>query len=443
MLSLLNRPASAAEPAIYQAGALLDAFGLTLTLPEALAQDAAGHAFEPFQLSPERDLAEQFALLIRPEPLAGAEALIAANRQRIDAQAEQQIERALASVRQAPRSFIQDLRDTIRDRYEQLAAQLAQADDAYRRLQERLHAWQGRQREPGQGLGATLWQWVFGGEDRLSLPDAIALWNQREVLATQRASLIAAIGIFTHQIERLRTLLAQLDERLAETRIARAALQRAYEQARQAATAYDPWTLRVTPAAAVEALLDRADPAELLAELLGRMAAADGAALADVARALADAAATQALAPLTIANLIALEAQNGDPEAPDPLVPIGQALLDIAQQPTWQLARGARPRSETLQITPDGSPLYSLEGLGGAAYGGETLCLGFVQVQLGVAKDDLALLRDDDEAFRAALRQRNLFVLEELAQGWVPEDEAEPKTNGHGPLPGPEVEVRP
>ena len=54
-------------------------------------------------------------------------------------------------------------------------------------------------------------------------------------------------------------------------------------------------------------------------------------------------------------------------------------------------------------------------------------------MQLGVAKADLAALRDDDDGFRATLRQRNLFVLEELALAWAPEVSGM-AGNGHTPL---------
>jgi hypothetical protein len=57
-----------------------------------------------------------------------------------------------------------------------------------------------------------------------------------------------------------------------------------------------------------------------------------------------------------------------------------------------------------------------MDGLHSAAYGGNLDRLGFVQVQLGVALDDLTLLRDTDESFQAALQQRNLYVLDDLAQ---------------------------
>ncbi len=94
-------------------------------------------------------------------------------------------------------------------------------------------------------------------------------------------------------------------------------------------------------------------------------------------------------------------------------------------------------------MTPDGAPIYSMDGLSSAAYGDTPDRLGFVQVQLGVAKDDLLLLRESEEAFQAALRQRNLYVLDDLALAWecshaaiqspaepLAEPGAPPSTNG-------------
>lgn len=434
MLALLNHPAATVEAPVYQADELLDAFGLTNTLPDALLQDAAGRVFEPFQLSTEHDLAEQLALLLRSEPVGGAEMLVTENAQRLEAQADAQLRRTLATLHETPRPFLQGLLERARDRRAPLAEQLAQHAEQSQRVQERLHAWQGRQRDPEQGFGGALLHWLLGGGDRLSLPDAIGLWNQREHLAARRAALQAATHSFARLIETLSLLLAQIEAHLGEARDARAAALRIDEQVRQPAQDYRPWTLHLTPGTVADALLAQADPALLGADLLARLASKEGFSLIEQVRALADEAAEQALARLTIADLAVLEANAYEADAADPLLPIGQALLDMAQQPGWQLARSARPRTETLQITPDGRPIYQLEGLGSAAYGGDTLCLGFVQVQLGVAKADLALLRDDDERFRAALRQRNLFVLEELALAWAPAAASDVAGNGHAPL---------
>lgn len=158
----------------------------------------------------------------------------------------------------------------------------------------------------------------------------------------------------------------------------------------------------------------------LVAELLRRLGSSGGpAALAEQVLALARTEAERGLQGRSVVDLVALEAGAVDgADDADPLLLVGQALLDALERSTWQLSRRARPRRETIQVTPDGAPAYSLEGLGSAAYGGGLDRLGFVQVQLGVAIDDLLLLHDGTEAFQAALRQRNLYVLDDLARAW-------------------------
>ena len=209
-----------------------------------------------------------------------------------------------------------------------------------------------------------------------------------------------------------------LDDLLAEARRLRGLAEQQADRQRQAAV-YAPWTWQIEPRIAAAALIARAELTPLVADLLGRQAedAADG--LEGHLRAIVDAEAARLLDGLSIADFADLEAGAAEAAADDdPLILIGRALLDRAQQPTWQVTRGARPRVETLQVTPDGTPVYSLDGLASASYGDGHDRLGFVQVQLGVAKDELTLLRDGDAAFQEALQQRNLFAIEELAQAW-------------------------
>lgn len=90
MLPLMTRSAPEPDRAAFQAGEVLNGLGITGALPELLLQDASGRSFEPIQLSPDHDLAEQFGLLIRAEPVGGAEQLILENRQRLAQAAELQ-----------------------------------------------------------------------------------------------------------------------------------------------------------------------------------------------------------------------------------------------------------------------------------------------------------------------------------------------------------------
>ncbi|MBK9709814.1 MAG: hypothetical protein IPO81_00545 [Kouleothrix sp.] len=417
MLTLMS-PAGPARPDdVIQAEEHLNAIGITTTLAETLIQDATGRSFEPIQLSLDGDLMEQLTLLIRPEPLGGAEQQILENRQRIEAQVDQGLRRAAASAGQTPRTFLHSLRAAARARHTRLGHEFAEQDAAYARAQARLHKWQERAGRPAGGIGSTLWRWVVGGDDQLALPEAAALWNQREYIALRRAALLGALAIVAHAADTLGEMLGHLDERLAEARQARAALAADLARLGSSPAIYAPWTLPLQPQAVVDALLQQSDLDGLVAELLLRLAG-PGAALAEQVRGLARQAAEQTITPLDLIDLVELEAAAAGLAAEDPIVPVGQALLDQVQRPTWQIARGARPRVETIQITSDGKPVYSLEGLGSAAYGAGELCIGFLQLQLGVAKEDLALLRDGDEAFQAALRLRNLYVLEDLALAW-------------------------
>ena len=435
MLPLMTRSAPEPDRAAFQAGEVLNGLGITGALPELLLQDASGRSFEPIQLSPDHDLAEQFGLLIRAEPVGGAEQLIFENRQRLAQAAELQLSRVLASVSQAPRSCLSELARAARGRLDRLTERFEQIDLPFRQSQERLQRWQARQSDDDQGAGGTLWRWLFGGGEQISLPEAVALWNKREYQALQRSALLAAIAIASSVVEQLSTMLAQVDARLTEADAALAALRAEQARLEQAAPGVSPWTIGLHTPAIASALAEQSESATLLAELLGRFAKASETPLAEHARALAAAAAEQQLARLSIAEVIELEARAGEGADDDPLVPLGQSLLAQVQEPTWQLARGARPRAETLQVTPDGAPLYSLEGLGSAAYGGDQLCLAFIQVQLSVAQEELALLNADEQAFQTALSQRNLYVVPELAEAWEQRQLASPAAhaNGHAP----------
>jgi hypothetical protein len=417
MLAFTKRSVEHDDLSVQRAAELLDALGMTTALPEMLTQDALGRQFEPEQINVQGDLVGQFTLLLRPDPLGGAEPQIYENGRRIEALADQQFHRALANMAESPRSLLHELLTEARTRKEYLEAAYTQATDRYARLQARLHKWQQRTEQRTSGTG-TIWRWLLGGGDQLSVVDAAMLWNERELLALQRSALQAAIAIAARLVELIAQLLAQLDTRLGQARQARAQLAHEHAQRAQAPALYAPWTYRVLPQAVVGALTTRVDLDGLLADVLQQLATPSDLDLSALVRARARQAADQALAALEIADLIALDAGMDGPPDCDPLVPIGQKLLERTQRAAWQLARGARPRVETLQVTADGAPLFSLDGLQSAASGGDSWRMGFVAVQLAVAREDLALWRDADELFQATLRQRNVYVIDDLAIAW-------------------------
>jgi hypothetical protein len=422
--------------------AILDGIGLTSTLPERLARDAAGQPYEPVQIDPHKELVAQLAYLLRREPFGGAEAQIHENGRQFRERALVQINRALAGAPMPTRPLLHELVREARTRKEQLDVRLHEVEAAYTLMQERLHRWQDQIGRRSGSLGGDLWRWLIGGQERLSLPEAAVLWNQREYQALERTACGAAVELAAWLVDIVSDLLIRLDDLLAMARALLAAAALQHERLRVAPPAFAPWTLRIEPRIVGEVLLARAVLDGLTAELLRTQTeASDTAALGDHIKVLARQAAARQLAGLGIVDLIELESsahsgtstEGGLALAEDALILIGQDMLEKLQRPTWRLARGARPRVETLQVTSDGAPVYSLDGLASAAYGESRDRIGFVQVQVGVAKDDLALFRDGDETFEAILQQRNLFVLDEMALAWERTHASEATERAAGP----------
>jgi hypothetical protein len=411
----------ASEAAI--AGEVLDAIGLTDDLPEMLGRDEVGRSFEPVQIDPRGDLMQQLALLLRREPVGGAETQIRENGCQIQQRAIDQYNRALAGARCSPWSLIQSLLAESRAGKSRLESRAQQVEQAYIRTQERLHRWQDHMGQRAGSLGGDLLRWLFGSGRQLSLPQAVALWNEREYQAFDRAALAEALRLYSWFIDMLTDRLTRLRDLLEEARQLHTTIAQQYRQMLHT-TAFAPWTVAIAVPIVADVLIEQADPERMLAEVLRKEADAPGGAgrLAESVEATARHEAERLLTPLGITDLIELEARAAIPTADvDPVLLVGQELLATLERPTWQITRGARPRIEALQVVPGDVPVYSMDDMTTASYGADLDRLGFVQVQLGVAKDELLILREGAESFQAALQQRNLYVLEELAQAWEAE----------------------
>lgn len=422
MLTSLMRAQTVTEPAVSTARELLEALDLTPSLPDLLAKDKSGRPFEPVQLvatEEMRSLPEQFALLMRPEPVGGAEALVEANRARVAEAATSRLYQRLAARPQGTptQSLLRDLQAETRAVKDEVQAQRDAVEADFTELQERLHKWQARMDGQSGGLVQGMFGWLFGGEGRLSLPQAVALWNKREHLALACATHQAATAILTQFLDAVSYLLEHQESLLVEGRTLRAETQAKLDSLARRPTSYSPWTWRVQAGAVVEALANQSHVDILMARLLDRLWSTGEASLADAVQALAQEEAERRLNSLDLPGMIEAEASRAPAAGADPLVLVGQDLLaKLATQPTWQLTPGARPRVETLQVTPNGKPVYSHDDVGTATYGDQNDRLAFVQVQLEVAVDELKVMNEGDEVFQETLQQRNLYVLEELAE---------------------------
>jgi hypothetical protein len=429
MLDKLNTPARAAPSA---AEAFCDANGLTEHLPEALATQADGQRFEPVQIRLDQDptlLPDSLALLHRTRPVGGYARLIRDNQQRLLSNVLQQLDERIAEYDRTGESavFLRDLHHQVQQRQEQLQRRAEDLDAEYEHTRATVKDWQEHQAERG-GVLRKMLAWGFGSDTRLSLPEVMAAWNKREHLALDRASVAAAIEICSRLSERISSILAV---RTAVALIARRCAEQAAQQFHLLAEVDDeqlPWTWRSDPATLAGHLAPRANLDALAAQILTRLSPeVEHAALRTQAAELAQAESERLLDGLTMVQLIEAEAGtiSADEEL-DPVVLVGRSLLEqLDTQAGWRLARHARPRQETVQITADGSPLFRLDGLRSAAYGDDVDRFGFVQVELEVAIEDLALIRDSSERFAQAQAERNFYVLDALAESWDERQEAE------------------
>jgi hypothetical protein len=251
------------------------------------------------------------------------------------------------------------------------------------------------------------------------LPQAVGLWNTREQTALTRTAhhaAVRAVGLVLEDVTRLLETLERTRIRVAH--IHQAAVQQVPKVQAAAEALAVPWTWRVASATVAEVLARPDVPDHLLAAVLQAASADEATTLPEHLHTLARQEARQRVQDMDILRLIELEASSNPLEGIDPVVAVGQALIErMAQSSPWQLVPQARPRLETLQVTPGGAPVYSLEGLHTAAYGERQDRLAFVQVQMDVALRELRVMEEQEEACHALQQRRNGYVLEELAGG--------------------------
>jgi len=400
----------------------LKAQGLDRDLPRRLLEKPDGRPYREIQLAQ-----PQLQYLQRSEPVGGWEALIHENERRYLDRALQALEERI--VEGAPampvQTFLESVIKASQDEERVIKHRLQALQNEYAQVNGQLESWQKAQARERDWL-AGLWsliQALLGG--RISLGEAVGLWNRRESLAKERDAHRAAAQVLARFIETAEGFARSLEAVLTE---ARRAGEQARQEARRVAQALEdarPWGYQVDHARIAQALSDAGQGVGLLRELVAAAREGGSQGLLKRAKELARQEAQRRLADLDIVRLIELEGRYTDVEGLpadglDPVILVGEALLDRVRRrhPTWQLVPSARPRVETLQLVPDGQGVYDHPELTTAAYGERTDRLGFLQVQMEVALEELRLAREGTEAFREALARREYFVLEEVAEAW-------------------------
>ncbi|GEM_PF-2553477 len=373
---------------------------------------------------------QQLEYLLREEPIGGWEALLAENKTFVLENAVKNLGKRLAepggdvSVRQ----FLAQLLDVAQKLKRDFDDQQRQANERYAQVYARLRKWQqdyGRDKSIVNRI-LTLGGALVGGQ--VSVVEAGQLFNKRETYAKWRDAFAAASEIIGKWMEIVDGYARNLDSLVIASR-----QQSAQTQLRRAQLLADlnkahPYTYSVDYERLANVLAGEQADAAVLAELLATLRQEGSEKLGEHALALARREAERVLALGNVVQLIEWEGQTMDgANESDPVILVSETLLDQVtwQQPTWQLTRQARPRRETVQITPDGEMLFEHPNLTTARYGERTDRLAFLDAQMDVALDELKLARETEESFHTARQLREYFVLESVAAA-IPLLEQEP-----------------
>lgn len=412
-----------------EAQEFLDALELTRDLPHRLIQDEAGRPFEPVHIGltqEGRTLPEQITLLLG-DPVGGAEMLIQANEDRLLERAQRRLYHHLAaSPGGIPRrDFLLALEDEVRARRQALERALERVNSAYDEADKIVKQWQKQKlnQHSGGGWMQTVLNFFvlnfFGG--KVTLPQAVTAWNQREKLHLQQQTHTAAIRVLARFLDGVSYLVEHLEALAGQVQRLQYEVEGRIDALGTPPTWYRPWAYEASVPNIVEARLQQIDTGALVARVLDLVRQGEGDAdLAQAVRAVAQEEAAR-LKSLGLVQLIELEAQAQATmlDNADPLVVVGQGLLEeLNSHPSCQLfpTAGTTPE-EALQVTSDGQPIYRLAGLNTASYGVPDR-LGFVYVRRGIALSELRAYYEGHEPFQAVQSQHNIHVLEDLAEEW-------------------------
>lgn len=405
----------------------LEAQGISRRLPSELVLKPNGQPFAEPQLGMTQTtgIVAQLEWLMRPEPIGGAEPHVWENKQRLREHVLEALNQRLAepphSAGQSHKQFLNEILDALDTRKFEFDAQALEAQSEYARTQERLAKWQEQYRRDKNLLTQvfTLGNLLFAGQ--VSDSEAVRVWNRRETFHKAMNALRGA-GDLTNELREDVALYARNYDALVIA--ARQQFTEALAQERRLTQELDArlWTLTPDSAQIASVLAgSSADPA-LLAEVFAAIREGGSEQMGARVMEIAQREAERLAQGLSIAECIKMEAEQYEPAEleVDPLLLVGISLVEqvTAQFPTWSLIPQARPRSQTLQLTPHGAPLFEHPDLSTARYGERQDRLGFLDAQMDVALNELRVMQEGAESFHATRQQREFFILEPLVEAF-------------------------
>ena len=421
----------------------LESEALTTNLPKTLLTKPNGQLFQEIQIGAPSagqnlpNMVQQMEMLQRAEPVGGWELVVNENQELIFERTLQKLEKRLAEPgrSESVKALLAEIEDAGEKLKRELDEQRRQIEARYDQVQAPLRRWQdeyGREQDLINRV-LTLAQALLGGQ--LSVSEVVKLWNKRESLAKARDAFRAASELVARFSAAVEEYARNLDAVILGARQGAQDLEKQIQELVGDLNKTRLWSFQTDYARVADALTSGEDVV-LLAEALAALREQGSDKLLEVIAKVSRREAERELAYLDIVRLIEKEAaefRGGTGlDDLDPVILVGENLLDQVrhQNPTWQLARHAHPRTIVLEITPNGENVYDHPGLQTARYGDRVDRLGFLEAQMDVALDEIQIIRDGADAFQQERLKREYFILEEVVKHW----DAKPAQPAAAPL---------
>jgi len=262
-----------------------------------------------------------------------------------------------------------------------------------------------RERRKGFGFFDRIFR-IF--QAAISISESISLFNEREVLVRDAEALKCAITAITEVISEAHYAIQRQEVlRKAAVEGKEALLRPGYDTA--GIVPFTPQHYRVA--------LDRFDPPDdavsaVLAKVL-REKPQDEQAVRDLVTRFAKEEAKRLL-PLDIVRAIEQEAAISEAVDEDPLVIVGEHLLNVMQSQPLHPKLTGREFAQTFCYTPDGQPLFDADGLQ-TRLAPTPWQFGFVQFVSGLSLEQTCS-ESAIKALERDLRERNVYIFEDLIE---------------------------
>ncbi len=390
-------------------------------LPTLLLQQADGSPYRPVQLTtptrnaPAAALMQLTQWLMRPDSAGGHDPVVSANK----ADAVARATRVLLDRLAAPgtevgyRQLLQQTRDAAQEQASQFEAAAREDRERVRKAEERKRRYQASQ---GGGLRK-----LFGG--LVSLSEAVQAFNTVELLEARSAAGNAAADVMNQTAALCERILAGVDDVRATAeagaRAAQIEAQRLLRTWNDGAPAAD---YVVSPEAITRWIVERMPLQSLMSELIGVARNTGGEGLSDAAHAIAEREIETHLRGQDLLTLVQVEASATPVDgsalpAAEGAMRIASHLVKLVRQirPGLRCVPGAQ-NARVFQVTAGSALFFRHPELAAAHFHASDDELAFVRIESDLALSDLTLINDGAQDFERARRDREFFVLEELAQ---------------------------